>query len=179
MPRRWCQCLFALSSHASGRATEHAARVEGGAHTVGALLEMAFLIQALRQSADAARTQKELRAIFAAGIHEIARQISTGHDGRGGLLMNVWSCAEELHAHVLEQRDSQVQRLSEDCARLAAELRTVRAKLGSVAGLETSHYSQAAELHRVQHSRNQLAATSESLQVRTGGRATTHGQGRG
>ena len=143
------------------------------------LMDLRSLRMALRQSADAARTQKELRAIFAAGIHEIARQISTGHDGRGGLLMNVWSCAEELHAHVLEQRDSQVQRLSEDCARLAAELRTVRAKLGSVAGLETSHYSQAAELHRVQHSRNQLAATSESLQVRTGGRATTHGQGRG
>ena len=117
----------------------------------------------LEASPDAQRTYRVLHSIYAAGMHELARQVSAHCGERGQLLVNVWTSVEALRERMMELREERLDEVSGRARKLEAELLEASDKLASLRALEAQHRQRGHELARVSSARDKLVAMTRTL----------------
>lgn len=106
-------------------------------------------------SHDVERTYRELHSVYAAGMHELARQTSAHCAERGQLLMNVWCSVEALRDRMYEMQKTKADAAVKRQTQLDQERGDALFKLRS---LENLHLAQQARV-------NDLAKHVHSLKV--------------
>ena len=89
------------------------------------------LLQLLEQTPpqELDRQYAALHSIFAAGVHELARQVSINCIERGELLASVWASTEALKARLLLRKEADAAAAREELARLREEHAAAEAEL--------------------------------------------------
>jgi hypothetical protein len=123
------------------------------------------LLQILDGSPDADRTYRVLHSIYAAGVHELARQVSSNCAERGQLLINVWSSVEALRERMLQLREDRVHKAERETQKLHKELAQANERLQALELLEASNMAKTTEIAKITQSREQLLEMMRTLQA--------------
>lgn len=123
------------------------------------------VLELLQTSPDPDRTYAVLHSIYAAGIHELARQVSAHCGERGTLLVNLWTSAEALRETMLKIKEEGAVELASRHQKAELELAEASEKLANFEDFEGQHLSKAQELVRVVQSRDKLVAMMKTMQA--------------
>ena len=123
------------------------------------------LLQILDGAPDADRTYRVLHSIFAAGMHEIARQVSCNCAERGQLMMNVWSSVEALRERMLEIREERVRKAERETEQVKKDLAHAQERLQALEDVESSNAQKDADLAKLMQSREQHLEMMKTLRA--------------
>ena len=122
------------------------------------------VIELLETSPDIEKAYSALHSIYALGMHEVARQVSSQCSERGQLMMNLWISAEALRERMAELRDERSGSLVESTARLETDLAGANTRVASLEMMEKHHLKKSEELTRIREQRDKLVEMMKTLQ---------------
>ena len=116
------------------------------------------------QPEEVERAYAQLHSIYAAGIHELARQSSAHCAERGQLLINLWSSSEALRERMSKLHKARADAAIEMQAQLDEQLVDARDKIRHLESLQASQRSSSDELQKAAQAREKLIAMIRTLQ---------------